>query len=85
MEPKMGSVTLLIAQANIEEELDTGGEIGEVSQCLSDDGSTMELRTLPSGKRGWVDASCLRLPVGFLPSEWRGKSLIITFALNEVL
>jgi hypothetical protein len=81
------SVTLLISEARIDAELDTGGEIGEVSQCLTDgamdSGGEIATRLLPSGKLGWQDAACFRLPVGFLPQEWEGRPLVITFSLNE--
>ncbi len=79
---------LIIDDLGLDEELDTGGEIGEVSQSISDravcgDGSTeVETVPLPSGKHGWKRNSHLRLPVGFLPPEWRGRRVRVTFEVE---
>lgn len=79
---------LIIDDLELDEELDVGGEIGEVSQNISDravcgDGSTeVETVPLPSGKHGWKRNSHLRLPVGFLPPEWRGRRVRVTFEVE---
>lgn len=79
---------LIIDDLELDEELDTGGEVGEVSQSISDravcgDGSTeVETVPLPSGKHGWKRNSHLRLPVGFLPPEWRGRRVRVTFEVE---
>ena len=75
--------TLLIRKADIIDELDVGGEIGEVALGVSDAAlpNTLAMRRLPSGKLGWVDNCDLRLPVGLLPAEWHGRALLVTFSL----
>ena len=75
--------TLLIRKADIIDELDVGGEIGEVALGVSDAAlpNTLGMRRLPSGKLGWVDNCDLRLPVGLLPAEWHGRALLVTFSL----
>lgn len=77
---------LIIDDLELDEELDTGGEIGEVSQSITDgaidDSAEIETVPLPSGKRGWKRASHMCLPVGFLPSEWRGRRVRVTFEME---
>jgi hypothetical protein len=77
---------LIIAALQLDEELDVGGEIGEVSQSITDgaidDSTGIETVPLPSGKHGWKRNSHLRLPVGFLPPEWRGRQVRVTFEVE---
>lgn len=77
---------LIIETLQLDEELDVGGEIGEVSQGIADgaidDSADVETVPLPSGNHGWKHASHMRLPVGFLPSEWRGKRVRVTFEME---
>ncbi len=77
---------LLIEALQLDEELDVGGEIGEVSQSITDgatdESAGVETVPLPSGNHGWKTASHMRLPVGFLPSEWRGKRVRVTFEVD---
>lgn len=85
---KTASRVLVIGDMDLDEELDTGGEIGEVSQSITDRAvgdwsAEVETVPLPSGKRGWKAACHMRLPVGFLPSEWRGKRVRVIFEVEE--
>lgn len=86
--PRAGHVAartrvLIIAEMDLTEEFDCGGEIGEVSQSVTDRALAMvETVPLPSGNHGWKDCCHLRLPVGFLPPEWSGKRVRVTFEIE---